>query len=143
VLFADGAIDENELGRTLERFHVQHQTEYGHAFHDSLIEVVNVRLVGVAVRPKLEARPVAQAGEALSDAIETPFLSRDALTQDVPVAGPAVILQTDSTTVVPPGCMLCAEPSPTFATRPRFQKLGDLLMPKRLGAPRGQLAGTD
>jgi N-methylhydantoinase A len=123
VLFGDGPIDENELGRTLERFHVQHQTEYGHAFHDSVIEVVNVRLVGVAVRPKLEARPVAQVGEALpmryapvvfaagQDAIETPFLSRDALTQDVSIAGPAVILQTDSTTVVPPGCTLRAEPS--------------------------------
>ena len=44
------------------------------------------------------------------DAIETPFLSRDALTLGVPIAGPAVVLQTDSTTVVPPGCTLRAEP---------------------------------
>jgi N-methylhydantoinase A len=123
VLFGDGPIDENELSRTLERFHVQHQTEYGHAFRDSVIEVVNVRLVGVAVRPKLETGPVARSGQAPpsfyapvvfaagQDAIETPFLFRDALTQDVPIAGPAVVLQTDSTTVVPPGCTLRAEPS--------------------------------
>ena len=63
VMFGDGPIDEDELQRTLERFHVQHQAEYGHAFRDSVIEIVNVRLVGVAVRPKLEARPVARAGE--------------------------------------------------------------------------------
>jgi N-methylhydantoinase A len=123
VLFDDGAIDEDELRRTLERFHVQHQTEYGHAFHDSVIEIVNVRLVGVAVRPKLEARPGARAEAAPptyyapvvfaagQDAIETPFLFRDALTPGVPIPGPAVVLQTDSTTVVPPGCMLLAEPS--------------------------------
>ena len=123
VLFGDGPIDEDELRRTLGRFHVQHQTEYGHAFHDSVIEVVNVRLVGAAVRPKLEGRPGARAETAPptyyapvvftagQDAIETPFLFRDALTQGVSIPGPAVVLQTDSTTVVPPGCSLRAEPS--------------------------------
>jgi N-methylhydantoinase A len=45
------------------------------------------------------------------DAIETPFLFRDSLAQGASIPGPAVILQTDSTTVVPPGCTLCAEPS--------------------------------
>jgi N-methylhydantoinase A len=123
VPFGDETIDEDELRRTFERFHVQHQTEYGHAFRDSVIEVVNVRLVGVAVRPKLEATagprveavpptyyaPVVFA--VTEDAIETPFLFRGSLAQGASVPGPAVILQTDSTTVVPPGCTLCAEPS--------------------------------
>jgi putative FmdB family regulatory protein len=37
---------------------------------------------------------------------------------------------------------LMSAPSPTFATRPRFQKFCSLLMSKKPGAPRGQLAGT-
>jgi N-methylhydantoinase A len=123
VPFGDGPIDDDELRRTLQRFHVQHQTEYGHAFPDSVIEVVNIRLVGVAVRPKLSAKPAKPTEvlpptyyapvvfAAMQDAIETPFLFRDALAQGVPIPGPAVVLQTDSTTVVPPGCTLVAEPS--------------------------------
>ncbi len=122
VLFGEGPIDNDELRRTLARFHVHHQAEYGHSFPDSVIELVNIRLVGVAVRPKLEARPVARSEHALPtyyapvvfaaahDAIETPFLSRDALVPGARVQGPAVVLQTDSTTVVPPGCTFVAEP---------------------------------
>jgi N-methylhydantoinase A len=122
VPFGDGPIDDAELGRTLERFHVQHRAEYGHAFRDSVIEVVNLRLVGVAVRPKLEARPVERVDAASptyyapvvfeggQDAVETPFLFREGLALGVPIPGPAIVLQTDSTTVVPPGCSFVAEP---------------------------------
>ncbi|HEY4041064.1 MAG TPA: hydantoinase/oxoprolinase family protein [Rhodopila sp.] len=122
VAFGDGPIDADEVRRALDRFHAQHQAEYGHAFPDSVIEVVNIRLVGSAVRPKLTVRPVAKA-EAVSagyhapvvfaatqDAIETPFLFRDALVAGIPIQGPVIVLQTDSTTVVPPGCHLVAEP---------------------------------
>jgi N-methylhydantoinase A/oxoprolinase/acetone carboxylase beta subunit len=40
---------------------------------------------------------------------ETPFLRRDLLPVGTPIPGPAVVLQTDSTTVVPPGCALTAD----------------------------------
>jgi N-methylhydantoinase A len=63
VLFGDGIVDEDELRRTFERFHIQHRTDYGHAFRDSVIEVVNDRLGGIAVRAKLETKPVARAEE--------------------------------------------------------------------------------
>ena len=39
---------------------------------------------------------------------ETVFLARDRLPVGEPIPGPAVVLQTDSTTVVPPGCTLTA-----------------------------------
>src|ERR1700722_7469387 len=120
VPFGDGPIDDEELRRTLERFHVQHRAEYGHAFRDSVIEVVNIRLVGVAVRPKLEAKPIDRVVAAPptyyapvvfaagQDAVETPFLFRDAWAVGVPIPGPAIVLQTYSTTVFPPGCSLIA-----------------------------------
>jgi len=39
----------------------------------------------------------------------TPFYRRNLLPLEQPIAGPAIVLQTDSTTVVPPGTMLIAE----------------------------------
>jgi N-methylhydantoinase A len=41
----------------------------------------------------------------------TPFYWRDLLPLDAPIAGPAIILQTDSTTVVPPGATVHADRS--------------------------------
>ena len=41
----------------------------------------------------------------------TPFYRRDLLPLEQPIAGPAIVLQTDSTTVVPPGTTLIAEVS--------------------------------
>ena len=40
---------------------------------------------------------------------ETAFYRRDSLPIGQAIEGPAIILQTDSTTVVPPGCTLTAE----------------------------------
>jgi N-methylhydantoinase A len=39
-------------------FHALHAKEYGHVFHDSPIEVVNVRVIGIGVMPKI-GQPVA------------------------------------------------------------------------------------
>jgi N-methylhydantoinase A/oxoprolinase/acetone carboxylase beta subunit len=41
--------------------------------------------------------------------LPTPFYRRDALPLDEKIAGPAIILQTDSTTVVPPGATVHAD----------------------------------
>ena len=103
----------------LEAFHRQHETEYGHCFRQSPVEIVNVRVTGVGRMPKI-ARPTVQHGPSLEAArvttgrcvfrvggalqpLETAFYRRERLPLEKPVAGPAVVLQTDSTTVVPPG----------------------------------------
>jgi N-methylhydantoinase A/oxoprolinase/acetone carboxylase beta subunit len=39
----------------------------------------------------------------------TPFYRRSDLPLEQPIVGPAIVLQTDSTTVVPPGTTLIAE----------------------------------
>jgi N-methylhydantoinase A/oxoprolinase/acetone carboxylase beta subunit len=36
-------------------------------------------------------------------------LARDRLPLDQPIPGPAIVVQTDTTTVVPPGCTLVAD----------------------------------
>jgi N-methylhydantoinase A len=41
--------------------------------------------------------------------LATPFYRRNLLPLEEPIAGPAIVLQTDSTTVVPPGTTLVPE----------------------------------
>jgi N-methylhydantoinase A len=43
------------------------------------------------------------------DVIATPFYRRDLLPLEQPIPGPAIVLQVDSTTVVPPRTTLIAE----------------------------------
>jgi N-methylhydantoinase A/oxoprolinase/acetone carboxylase beta subunit len=118
VPFPDGPIDAASLGKAFDAFHEIHRREYGHHFADSAIEIVNLRLVGAAsaatiAKPSvgtatsLEAAKVRtgtctfRVGAALAD-YPTVFYRRDLLPVGAHVAGPAVVLQMDSTTVVPP-----------------------------------------
>ena len=120
VPFPAGEIGPGEAETLFRRFHEQHRGEYGHVFEDSPIEIVNVRVVGVGHTPTIGAPPAAR-GEALETArvrtgrgtfrtaggglaeVETVFYLRDRLPAGESFAGPAVVLQRDSTTVVPPG----------------------------------------
>ena len=114
-----GALDDAALENVWQAFHDIHEQEYGHFFSDSPIEIVNIRLTGIGKMPKI-ANPPAPAGESLGAAraktamtvfrvdgalqrLETNFYIRAKLPLDAPFNGPAVILQKDTTTVVPPG----------------------------------------
>jgi N-methylhydantoinase A len=115
VAFAGSAAE------ALEAFHAQHRAEYGHAFPDSAIEIVNLRVTGTGRRPKLGAPPRHEGGSLAAALVhrapvvfragrqETPFYRRDLLPVGEAIPGPCIVLQTDSTTVVPPGCVLTAE----------------------------------
>ncbi len=118
IAFPDGAIDETSLGEVWERFHEQHQREYGHCFRQNPIEIVNVRVSGSGAMAKLESLNPPKSG-SLKDArirtgqcafrvdgelreLETTFYRRDALPVGERFVGPAIVLQKDSTTVIPP-----------------------------------------
>jgi N-methylhydantoinase A/oxoprolinase/acetone carboxylase beta subunit len=118
VPFPDGPIDAASLGKAFDAFHEIHRREYGHHFADSAIEIVNLRLVGAAsaatiAKPSvgtavsLEAAKVRtgtctfRVGGKLAD-YPTIFYRRDVLPVGAHIAGPAIVLQMDSTTVVPP-----------------------------------------
>ena len=119
VPFPPGRLDEAGLEKVWEAFHEAHAREYGHHFADSPIEIVNVRITGTGRMPKIApppepgagsleaaktrtARSVFRANGAL-ESRETTFYRRDALPAEAPFAGPAVVVQKDATTVVPPG----------------------------------------
>lgn len=125
-LDGDGSVSV-AVDAALHRFHRRHEDEYGHAFPDTPIELVNLRSIGTAPTPQIDRprvpqggsleqarvkvdRTVFRVGDTLSDH-ETSFYRRDRLPPGTPVSGPAVILQIDSTTVVPPGWTAEADPS--------------------------------
>jgi N-methylhydantoinase A len=101
-----------------DNFHAQHRLDYSYAFDDGIVEVMTLRVVAVAeVEPirwaklppadavavdaaRLYSRPtVFDDGQAL----ETPRYDRLKLCAGHVIDGPALILQHDSTTLVPPG----------------------------------------
>lgn len=120
-----GAVDAAMIAAALARFHAAHRAEYGHAFPEAVVEIVNLRVIGIGERPK-PAKPAPAAGGSLAAAtlrtapvvfsvdgtpqrLDTPVLARDRMPLDQPIPGPAIVVQTDTTTVVPPGCTLVAD----------------------------------
>ena len=118
VPFANGRLDEDTIRVFWEDFNRLHKEEYGHFFPGNPIELVNIRVVATGHLPKMpEVPPPAGGGveEARIDvspvyfesdglrAYDTPFYERAKLPVGSRLEGPAILLQTDSTAVVPPG----------------------------------------
>ena len=124
VAVPDGRLNDAALEQVVRDFHARHATEYGHAFPAKPVEVVNVRLTATAPHPKLAGVPAPQAGSLDAALVhraacvfrtasglaefDTPRYARERLPLDTPIPGPAIVLQTDTTTVVPPGAVLTA-----------------------------------
>ena len=119
VAFPADGLDDAGLEGVWSAFHEQHKREYGHFFADSPIEIVNIRVTGIGVMPKI-GKPEVSAGRSIEAALvrrgqsvfrvggvlkpyETAYYRRDQLPLGQAVPGPAIILQRDTTTVVPPG----------------------------------------
>ena len=115
--FPAGEITEASLEPVWQAFHARHRAEYGHAFEASAIEIVTVKVRGIGDVEKLGTPPAyTGAAEArqigagrcvfrVNDVLggyETPYFDRASLPVDRDFHGPAILLQTDSTTVVPP-----------------------------------------
>jgi N-methylhydantoinase A/oxoprolinase/acetone carboxylase beta subunit len=113
-----GTITLDHLEAVWTAFHAAHEAEYGHAFPASRIEIVNIRVSGIGRMHKLETLRPPQGGsiEAASirkdacifrvngrlQSLETTFYQRTVLPAGARFTGPAIVLQTDSTTVIPP-----------------------------------------
>jgi len=125
VAFPPGLLAASDLDGVWARFHAAHAAEYGHSFPDSPIEIVNIRVAGSGRTPKV-VDPGAPMGGSLeaslirrgpvwfrvAGALEpapTPFYRRAALPAGTRFEGPAIVLQPDSTTVVPPGASCAVE----------------------------------
>jgi N-methylhydantoinase A len=127
IALPSGSIGTTELEQIWNSFHGAHKREYGHFFSDNPIEIVNVRVVGVGRLPKID-KLTAPGGSTLAKArvrsgqcvfridgelrsFETTFYRRHLLPVGEAFAGPAIVLQKDSTTVIPPGCSAINDPA--------------------------------
>jgi N-methylhydantoinase A len=119
IPFAAGTLDQAQLDDIWSRFHDAHKREYGHYFADNPIEIVNVRVTACGSIPKIN-KLTAPEGATLAKArvktgpcvfriedelrsFETAFYRRHLLPVGESFSGPAIVLQKDSTTVIPPG----------------------------------------
>ena len=115
-----GDLTADSIKRFWGEFNRHHEEEYGHAFPGNPIELVNIRVVATGRLPKMPEVPPPMKGSLKSALLDTAdvyfatnggglkaqkaqFYERAALPVDAQVTGPAVLLQVDSTTLVPPG----------------------------------------
>ena len=118
ITFSGVSLDDDSLQEIFNQFHIQHRAEYGHDFPDSAIEIVNARVTGIGQMPKISQPEDINSGTQESalmksgscmfrvdnhlEEFETMFYQREKLPLENSIAGPAIIIQQDSATVVPP-----------------------------------------
>ncbi|WP_416444599.1 hydantoinase/oxoprolinase family protein [Leucobacter sp. HNU] len=103
------------IARAVRTFHEQYEREFAFRQDDAPVEVYQLHLAAVGKIPKPSFRPtdpVPQAPGAPAERrpvyfgedgwVDTPVYDRDALAAGTAFAGPAIVNQLDSTTVVPP-----------------------------------------
>ena len=114
----DGPLDERNVQSVIKSFFDVHKQAYGHAFEDQLVEIITLRVVGSAATETLKLPELPHGGRANpkiaelytrdtvfddGKAVPTPRYDRTKLLADDIVSGPALIVQHNSTTLVPPG----------------------------------------
>jgi N-methylhydantoinase A len=114
----DRRFDSAIVARLRDTFDAAHRAEFGHEFREHDVELVNLRLTGVGRLLDLEYSEAAGAtrAEALAtevavafrvdgaiDWLPTAVYERELLPVDEEIPGPAIVVQIDSTTLVPPG----------------------------------------
>jgi N-methylhydantoinase A/oxoprolinase/acetone carboxylase beta subunit len=111
---AGGPFDARWLEHVIERFHAAHEERFNYAVPAYPVEVESVRVEGIgkidatAIRAPEGAPPGPPETRLVffpdeGHAVETAILQRSSLAVGVPIAGPAIVEQFDSTTAIPPG----------------------------------------
>ena len=113
----DGEITAENAGEIISNFHEQHRLDYGYAFDDGEVELITLRVIGKDEVAPLEVAKLKGANGSgvegarlyerettfdTGDRRATPRYDREALRAGHRVGGPAIIIQHDSTTMVPP-----------------------------------------
>ena len=114
----EGALDARSMQQLAENFHAAHEKDYGHAFTDTPVEVITLRVIGAAPADKIHWPTLTAQEEENPQAAylyhrptvfddgqshDTPRYAREKLLAGQTITGPAVIIQHNSTSLVPPG----------------------------------------
>ena len=114
----EGRLTASNLADVVASFHQQHRLDYGYHFDDGEVELITVRVIGSEdVAPLKVARIEKADGGDISGAflysrattfddgqsMDTPRYDRNRLRAGQKIAGPAILIQHSSTTLLPPG----------------------------------------
>jgi N-methylhydantoinase A len=109
----EGPLDDAALEGVVERFHERHARLYGHAMREEPVEAVTLRVTGTVPTPPMADEPVLGAADADRGEREVYFegtgyaesavVFRPALGVGETVEGPAILEDTGSTAMLPPG----------------------------------------
>jgi N-methylhydantoinase A len=114
----EGKVTAANLADVVASFHQQHRLDYGYHFEDGEVELITIRVIGREdVTPLKVARIEKANGHAISDALlysrpttfddgetaDTPRYDRGKLKAGHKIAGPAILIQHNSTTLLPTG----------------------------------------
>jgi len=112
------ALTPANVSVVIRNFYAVHKQVYGHAFEDQFVEVVTLRVVASADVDSLRLPDLSKGGrtdpvearlyvrETIFDdgsVVPTPRYQRGKLLDGDTVNGPALIVQHNSTTLLPPG----------------------------------------
>jgi N-methylhydantoinase A len=116
TLEAPGTLDAAAAARLVEAFHAQHERLYTFAERETQVEIVTLRLRAIGLVDKIALPELAAAAGSKPEAYErravrldgalhagVPAYRRDALRAGHRIAGPAVVDQLDSTSLILPG----------------------------------------
>ncbi len=113
----EGELSAQVIAHILEQFHAEHERAYGYAAPDEPTEFVNLRLTAVGAIGKPRLREVTgDRGQGTGEKgkrqvyfaesggfVDCPIYDRYQLRAGAVVAGPAIVEEFDSTTVIHPG----------------------------------------
>ncbi|WP_116599074.1 hydantoinase/oxoprolinase family protein [Primorskyibacter marinus] len=114
----DGPVTAETYRTITDSFHDQHQLDYGYSYRDAEVELITLRAIGSASARKIEIPNVQKTDGSSVDralmfvrtttfdngqTLETPRYDRSKLYAGDVVNGPAILIQHNSTTLVPPG----------------------------------------
>lgn len=116
--FPEGALTQDNRQIVINSFHDAHEQDYGYAYRDAEVELITLRVIGSApVRrieiPRIKSTDGTSVDRALmfvrpttfdcGRTLDTPRYDRTKLYAGDRVPGPAILIQHDSTTLIPPG----------------------------------------
>ncbi len=122
-------VTPERMPEILAAFHTVHERVYGYARPQQPVELVNLRAVHTYPLPRPVVTPAARATGALADArlgerrayfegfVAAAVYERARLPLGATLAGPAIVEQSDTTTVIPPGVTAVVDPAGNLRLR--------------------------
>ncbi len=114
----DGPVTQANKKVIVDSFHAQHQVDYGYSYPEQEVEIITLRAIGSAAVRRIEIPKVAPTDGSSPDralmfvrtttfddgrTLDTPRYDRRKLLAGDRIEGPAILVQHDSNTLVPPG----------------------------------------